>query len=66
MAPTEGTKAAGPGAKVRGLPPAPLNVPSPLTSPKPLTFMVGGAVRGGDNGRSGRVTSELLASSCFL
>ena len=66
MAPTEGTEAAGPGDKARGLPPAPCNVPSPLPSPKPLTFMVGGAVRGGDSGRSGRVTSELLASSCFL
>lgn len=38
----------------------------PLPVFEPLTFMVGGAVRGGDSGRSGRVTSELLASSCFL
>ena len=67
MAPTEGAEAAGPGAKARGSPASgPCNAPSPLTSPKPLTFMVGGAVRGGDSGRSGRVTSELLASSCFL
>lgn len=36
------------------------------TLTKLLTFMVGGAVRGGDSGRSGKVTSELLASSCFL
>lgn len=31
-----------------------------------LTFMVGGAVRGGDSGRSGTVTSVLFSSSCFL
>lgn len=31
-----------------------------------LTFMVGGAVSGGDSGRSGTVTSELFSSSCFL
>ena len=45
----------------KGAPPP----PAPAT-PRPLTFMVGGAVRGGDSCRSGRVTSELLASSCFL
>lgn len=43
-----------------------LRSPSLLPHTQPLTFMVGGAVRGGDSGRSGRVTSELLASSCFL
>lgn len=31
-----------------------------------LTFMVGGAVSGGDRGRSGTGTSALLSSSCFL
>lgn len=38
----------------------------PPRSARTLTFMVGGAVSGGDSGRSGRVTSELFSSSCFL
>lgn len=38
----------------------------PPRSARALTFMVGGAVSGGDSGRSGRVTSELFSSSCFL
>lgn len=49
-------------------PPTWLSKPGALARPGActLTFMVGGAVRGGDRGRSGTVTSVLFSNSCFL
>lgn len=37
-----------------------------LRADVPLTFMAGGAVLGGEGGRSSRGTLEMVSNSCFL